>query len=99
MEERIRHEASKTRRSEILKLRAFVPSWQFLFLLSFLAWPSGCHMEHHARTGTPAAQVDQLMNSWIKSGEPGAAVVVEQYGKPLLERSYGLANLQTHEPI
>lgn len=54
--------------------------------------------------GTPAyaqdaaADVDELF-SWVTPGMPGCAVAVSQDGEVVVNRAYGLANLETGAPI
>ena len=43
------------------------------------------------------AQIDQLMSSYA-GGVPGASVLVLRNGKPVVQRSYGLADLEQHTP-
>ncbi len=45
------------------------------------------------------ARVDSLINSYVGSNTPGAAVLIAVEGKPLLKKGYGLRNLETEEPI
>jgi CubicO group peptidase (beta-lactamase class C family) len=45
------------------------------------------------------AQVDALMEQWTRGGTPGAAVLVIHEGRILLKKGYGLANVETKEPI
>lgn len=44
------------------------------------------------------AEVDELF-SWVTPGMPGCAVAVSQGGKVVVNRAYGLANLETGAPI
>ncbi|HEX4487681.1 MAG TPA: serine hydrolase domain-containing protein [Terriglobales bacterium] len=44
-------------------------------------------------------QLDAIFGRLISSGEPGAAVLVVKDGKPLLQRSYGIADLQSARKI
>lgn len=43
-------------------------------------------------------EIDELF-SWVTPGMPGCAVAVSQYGEVVVNRAYGLANLETGEPI
>jgi CubicO group peptidase (beta-lactamase class C family) len=52
-----------------------------------------------AKDAERAAQVDALMAEWSKGETPGAAVLVVQDGRVLLKKGYGLANVETKEPI
>jgi CubicO group peptidase (beta-lactamase class C family) len=47
----------------------------------------------------PARRVDQLLAHWNRPGSPGAAIAVVRNGKVVLERGYGLANLEHQIPI
>lgn len=53
----------------------------------------------NAKVDERAGQVDALMAQWSKAGSPGAAVIVIRDGRVLLEKGYGLANIETGEPI
>lgn len=46
-----------------------------------------------------AEKVDALFALWSKGDTPGAAVIVIQDGKILVKKGYGLANLETKQPI
>jgi CubicO group peptidase (beta-lactamase class C family) len=58
-----------------------------------------------AFTQTPAAPdpnaraVDRLFDTWRGTETPGCAVGVSRHGRRLLERGYGMANLETGTPI
>jgi len=43
-------------------------------------------------------EIDELF-SWVTPGMPGCAVAVSRNGEVLVNRAYGLANLETGEPI
>ena len=45
-----------------------------------------------------AAKVDQLFR-WVTRGMPGCAVAVSRNGEVVVNRAYGLANLETEAPI
>jgi len=44
-------------------------------------------------------RIDSLLRSFYKSDEPGIAIAVQQNGKIIFEKGYGLANLETKEKI
>ena len=46
-----------------------------------------------------AAAVDAVFDEYARPGSPGVAVGIYRDGKPLLERGYGLANLEFGAPI
>jgi CubicO group peptidase (beta-lactamase class C family) len=48
---------------------------------------------------TTAAAVDRLFERWRGSNTPGCAVGVTRRGRIVLERGYGMANLETATPI
>ena len=54
-----------------------------------------------AASDTPAfaAQVDALFQDSVASDTPGAAVLIARDGKKLLEKGYGLAQVETRTPI
>jgi CubicO group peptidase (beta-lactamase class C family) len=47
----------------------------------------------------PEKLVDSLFSSVIKSGSPGAAVLVAQNGRVLFEKGYGLADVEKHVAV
>jgi CubicO group peptidase (beta-lactamase class C family) len=51
----------------------------------------------HAEIPAMQAQVDQLMSRYDGPG-PGASVLIVRDGKPLVRRSYGVANLEERTP-
>src|SRR5450432_2475446 len=44
-------------------------------------------------------RIDSLLNSIYKNDEPGIAIAIQQNGKIIFEKGYGLANLETKEKI
>ena len=48
---------------------------------------------------SPEARIDSLMQSLYSPKLPGAVIAIEKNGRPVFEKSYGLANLQTKEKI
>ena len=48
---------------------------------------------------TTATAVDKLFDRWRGSNTPGCAVGVNRNGRIVLERGYGMANLETATPI
>jgi CubicO group peptidase (beta-lactamase class C family) len=46
-----------------------------------------------------ASEVDALFAPWAHTGTPGAGVLVIQDGRIVLEKGYGLANLESGSPI
>jgi len=44
-------------------------------------------------------RLDEIFKSWSQPGAPGAAVAVIQHGKLLIEKGYGLANLEYDIPV
>ena len=50
-------------------------------------------------SGKAADKVDALMAPWSKGDTPGAAIIVIKDGQILLKKGYGLANLETKQPI
>jgi CubicO group peptidase (beta-lactamase class C family) len=46
-----------------------------------------------------ADRVDQMFATWDRPGSPGAAIAVVKDGEIILERGYGLANLEYDVPI
>jgi CubicO group peptidase (beta-lactamase class C family) len=46
-----------------------------------------------------AARVDRVFAAWRGTDSPGCAVGVSQGGRVVLERGYGMANLETDTPI
>lgn len=52
-----------------------------------------------ARTSSLEEQVDRLMAPWSQGGTPGAAILIIQDGQAILKKGYGLANLESQNPI
>ncbi|MEP6906974.1 MAG: serine hydrolase domain-containing protein, partial [Pseudoxanthomonas sp.] len=50
-----------------------------------------------AMAKSPADNVDALMKAYVGNA-PGASLLVARDGQPILERSYGFANLEDHVP-
>jgi len=50
------------------------------------------------RNGAIERGVDSIFAPWSRTTTPGCAVGVDQGGKPLLRRAYGMANLETGTP-
>lgn len=48
--------------------------------------------------GEAAARVDQIFAEWDTEMSPGCAVGVTRYGEPVLERAYGMADLEHGVP-
>jgi CubicO group peptidase (beta-lactamase class C family) len=48
---------------------------------------------------TPARAIDRVFDAWRDTSGPGCAVGVSQNGRVVLERGYGMANLETDTPI
>jgi CubicO group peptidase (beta-lactamase class C family) len=48
---------------------------------------------------TAVERVDALMAPWSKGDTPGAAILVIKDGQVLLKKGYGLANLESKQPI
>jgi CubicO group peptidase (beta-lactamase class C family) len=46
-----------------------------------------------------SSQVDALFEGSVRNNTPGAAVLVTREGKTLLDKGYGLAQVETHSPI
>lgn len=44
-------------------------------------------------------RLDEIFARWSKPGSPGAAVAVMQHGKLIIEKGYGLANLEYDIPV
>ena len=68
------------------------------FLLIVTAPASGV-AQGTAPPDTNAEAVDHLLDRWRGTATPGCAVGVSRNGRILLERGYGMANLETGTPI
>ena len=44
-------------------------------------------------------RIDSLMNTYYQSGSPGAVISIEKNNKPVFKKSYGVANLNTGQPL
>lgn len=65
------------------------------------AFLSLCLLGGNARAQQPdlAALADSVFQRWNSTHTPGCAVGISQNGKVLLQRGYGMANLETGTPI
>jgi CubicO group peptidase (beta-lactamase class C family) len=78
-----------------------------IVVLAFAAWTFSSANETPDNSGpiSPAGElskserVDALFPKLVKGKAPGAAVIVIRDGKVVLEKGYGLANLETQKPI
>lgn len=52
----------------------------------------------HAQGQDKTAEIDKIF-SWVKPGMPGCAVAASQNGKQVVNRAYGLADLERNVPI
>lgn len=52
-----------------------------------------------AQKPAPAEQLDSLIKSKVKPGEPGVAVMVIKDGRALFNKAYGVADLSTGQPL
>ena len=52
----------------------------------------------HTEAQEKAAEIDKIF-SWVKPGMPGCAVAASQNGKQVVNRAYGLADLERNVPI
>lgn len=69
-------------------------------LILLLAWVPPALPAHVATLGSgTAAQIDELFAEWDKRDSPGAAVLIVERGRIILEKGYGLANLEHGIPI
>ena len=67
-------------------------------LVITLAAPTATRADDASTSGA-AQQMDALLRHAYKPDAPGAAVIVVKYGKPILRKGYGLANLELNVPI
>jgi CubicO group peptidase (beta-lactamase class C family) len=78
-----------------------------IVVLACVAWISSSASENPNNSGpiSPAGKlgkserVDAIFRGLVKGEAPGAAVIVIQDGKAVLEKGYGLANLETRKQI
>lgn len=72
-------------------------------MLAFIALLLSCTDRHpsdpHRDSEKANAKVDALLAPWSKGDTPGAAIIVIKDGQVLLKKGYGLANLETKQPI
>jgi CubicO group peptidase (beta-lactamase class C family) len=80
--------------------RASIVSDLVLAVVALLfVWTDRPPTDPHRDSENAAAQVDALLAPWSKGDTPGAAITVIENGRVLLEKGYGLANLETKQPI
>ncbi|MBV9209906.1 MAG: beta-lactamase family protein, partial [Acidobacteria bacterium] len=70
----------------------------FIALLSCLTQGRAVFAQS-AKIDEKAAQADAIFAQWNQPASPGAAVIVIRDGRVLLEKGYGLANIETGELI
>jgi Beta-lactamase class C and other penicillin binding proteins len=65
-------------------------------------WAAACAVSFVVFCGTAVAQdaarMDEIVQSYVKSGKFMGAVLVEKDGKPVLDKGYGFANLEWQQP-
>lgn len=64
----------------------------FTFLVALLAWPSGLLQAQEAQPDLE--RLDAIFESFDSARNPGCAVGVDRDGKRVVERSYGMADLE-----
>ncbi len=67
-------------------------------VLSLVAWASSSPGSGQAGAAQAAARVDALLAAAYPAGEPGAAVFVSRGGTVILEKGYGLADVERKAP-
>lgn len=70
---------------------------QCVFLLVVIATLLGCTKKEPVQS--VAEKLDTYFQAAFPADEPGAAVRISQDGKVIFEKGYGLADLQTRQPI
>jgi CubicO group peptidase (beta-lactamase class C family) len=75
--------------------RAIIP-WPVLFVLVSMVFLNACD---RSRTESPMVSVDKLFATWNRTDSPGCAVGVSYNGAIVLERGYGMANIERSVPI
>jgi len=65
-----------------------------ILLIVLITSLTGCGMDVEVE-----GEVDQLFQDYAGDGMPGASVMVIQNGRPVLTRSYGLANVEAGAPV
>ena len=74
--------------------------WQTLALVpALLAHGPFLHPQAPAIAPALLAQMDLNLSEHYPPDGPGVAVLLAQEGRVVFQKSYGLANLQTHEPL
>lgn len=69
-------------------------------LVLLLVWSSTAFPSHEAVLGSGLAdEIDGLFAEWDKRDSPGAAVLITERGRTILEKGYGLASLEHGIPI
>ncbi|MEM1270869.1 MAG: serine hydrolase [Bacteroidota bacterium] len=73
--------------------------WALLFVLWFLAAPA-CAQDGPELPAGLVERIDQILEEEMAAThQPGAAVVVVKDGRTLIKRGYGLANVETNQPV
>jgi CubicO group peptidase (beta-lactamase class C family) len=68
----------------------------FFLLVSFVV--TALLVGTHAFAQDKTSEIDKIF-SWATPSTPGCAVAVSQHGKPLVNRAYGLADLERDVPL
>src|ERR1700748_3761433 len=76
-------------------MRLLLPLLSLVVAMSGLAAPQTAQSQ---QTDEPA-RVDQIFQQWNKPNSPGCAVAVMKDGRLVLERGYGMADLERDEKI
>jgi CubicO group peptidase (beta-lactamase class C family) len=77
--------------------RAALRSLVLCVLCSFGAAP--LRAQASSLPDSTARAIDRVFNAWSNNDGPGCAVGVSRDGSPIVERGYGMANLETNTPI
>lgn len=76
----------------------------FFLLIMFFNF-NACNAEGKTRSSDRISQaekvkkIDEIFSRWNKPGSPGATIAVIEKGKLILEKGYGLANLEYNIPV
>ena len=66
----------------------------FVFLHFNIAAENKTDSSNNISQAEKVKKIDGIFSSWSKPGSPGAAIAVIEKGELILEKGYGLANLE-----
>jgi len=82
-----------------MKNTSIISAVLFLLTLPLFTQTSKTSITSGPNIVSSTDQVDTLFSPWNKGGTPGAAVIVIKNGTIIVNKGYGLANIESNKPI